>query len=101
MLSSMPIGQADMVSEQLKAFVLALEGDGPLRERVVGAADLDAVVEIGQDAGFAITKAEVENLQQMFEREDLSEEELAAVNGGGFFAIFWALTTVAPAFAMK
>jgi predicted ribosomally synthesized peptide with nif11-like leader len=65
-----------MSEEQLKAFLRAVKGDATLEERFQAAADLDAIVAIAQEAGFAISKAE-----WMTQEQELSDSELEAVTG--------------------
>ena len=68
-----------MSEEQLKAFLEKVKADTSLQERLNGAADADAVVEIAKDAGFAIT---AEDIQSMQSAVALSDEELEGASGG-------------------
>ena len=70
-----------MSEEQLKAFLDALQGDTLLQERLKAAADVDAVVALAKEAGFAISKAEVLKAQAQ-QTTELSDEELEEVAGG-------------------
>ena len=45
-----------------------------------GAADVDAVIDIAKDAGFAITAEEIQSMQSA--TMELSDEELEGVAGG-------------------
>ena len=67
--------------EQLKAFLEAIKGDTALLESLEAATDLDAVVAIAKDAGFAISEAEVLTTQAA-DFIELSDEELEDVAGG-------------------
>ena len=67
-----------MSEEQLKAFLEKVKGDTSLQEKLNGAADADAVVEIAKEAGFSIT---AEDIQSMPVKE-LSDEELEEAAGG-------------------
>ena len=67
-----------MSEEQLKAFLEKVKGDTSLQEKLNGAADADAVVEIAKEAGFSIT---AEDIQSMPVKE-LSDEELETAAGG-------------------
>ena len=69
-----------MSEEQLKAFLEKVKADTSLQEKLNGAADADAVVEIAKEAGFAIT---AEDIQSMPVKE-LSDEELEGAAGGRF-----------------
>jgi predicted ribosomally synthesized peptide with nif11-like leader len=70
-----------MSEEQLAALLAKLKDDAGLREKLQGAADLDAVLVIAKDAGFDISKADWlrYQAQQIIE---LSDEELEGVAGG-------------------
>lgn len=70
-----------MPEEQLSALLAKLQDDAGLREKLQGAADLDAAVAMAQEAGFDVSKADwlKYQAQQTFE---LSDEELEEVNGG-------------------
>ena len=71
-----------MSEEQLSALLAKLKDDAGLREKLKGAADLDAAVAIAKEAGFDVSKADwlKHEAQQTL---DLSDEELEAVSGGG------------------
>ncbi|QNI54188.1 nif11-like leader peptide domain protein [Synechococcus sp. BIOS-E4-1] len=64
-----------MSLEQLKAFLEKVKGDPSLQEKLKAAADSDAVLAIAKDAGFSISADDVQN--------EISEEELEGVAGGG------------------
>ena len=66
-----------MSEEQLNAFLEKVKADTSLQEKLNGATDTDAVVEIAKDAGFFISVDDLENAKTM-----LSEEELGVVAGG-------------------
>ena len=73
-----------MSEEQLKAFLEAVKADAGLQEKLK-AASADAVVEIANAAGFAVSAEELKSAQA-----EVSEEELEGVAGGmpyagGFF----------------
>ena len=69
-----------MSEEQLKAFLEAVQADAGLQEQLKAAADADAVVAIAKAAGFLISAEELQRAQ-----EEVSEEELENVSGGGIF----------------
>jgi len=71
-----------MSEEQLAALLAKLKDDAGLQEKLNGAADLDAFVEMAKDAGFDVNKADwlKHQAQQTLE---LSDEELEDVAGGG------------------
>jgi predicted ribosomally synthesized peptide with nif11-like leader len=66
-----------MSEEQLKAFLEKVKADTSLQEKLNGAADADAVVEIAKEAGFSISADDLKNT-----KVELSEEELEGVAGG-------------------
>ena len=70
-----------MSEEQLSALLGKLNEDAGLREKLQGAADLDAAVALAKEAGFDVSKADWIKYQarQILE---LSDEELNAVAGG-------------------
>jgi len=63
-----------MPEAQVNAFMEAIRADAALQEKVSGAADADAAVEIAQEAGYSISREEIYWL--------LTEETLEAVVGG-------------------
>ena len=70
-----------MSEEQLKAFLEKVKADTSLQEKLNGAADADAVVEIAKDAGFAITAEDIQSMQSA--TVELSDEELEEGVAGG------------------
>ena len=66
-----------MSEEQLKAFLEKVKADTELQEKLNGAADADALVEIAKEAGFSIT---AEDMQPP--TVELSDEELEGAAGG-------------------
>ena len=66
-----------MSQEQLKAFLEKVKGDTSLQETLKGAADLDAVIAIANEAGFTISAEDLKNAEI-----ELSEEEIESVAGG-------------------
>ena len=69
-----------MSEEQLKSFLEKVKADTSLQEKLKGAADSDAVLEIAKEAGFAIN---AEDIQSMQSATKLSDDELEGVAGGG------------------
>lgn len=67
------------MSEQLKAFIDAFKADAGLQEQLKAAGDVNAVVAIAKQAGFAISADEL----QRAEVAKLSDKDLQAVAGGG------------------
>jgi predicted ribosomally synthesized peptide with nif11-like leader len=70
-----------MSAEQLATLLANLNDDAGLREKLKGAADLDAAVAMAQEAGFDVSKADWQRhlAKQTLE---LSDEELENVSGG-------------------
>ena len=66
-----------MSEQQLNAFLEKVKGDTSLQEKLNGAADADAVVEIAKEAGFAITAEDMQSATI-----ELSDEELEEAAGG-------------------
>ena len=71
-----------MSEERLKAFLEAVKADAGLQEKLNAAADADAVVAIAKEVGFMISADELQRAQAV--GEELSDEELEGVAGGGF-----------------
>ena len=69
-----------MSEEQLKAFLEKVKGDTSLQEKLNGAADADAVVEIAKEAGFSISAEDIQSMQSA--TVELSDHELEQVAGG-------------------
>ena len=69
-----------MSEEQLKAFLEKVKADTELQEKLNGAADADALVEIAKEAGFSITAEDIQSMQS--EPVELSDEELEGAAGG-------------------
>ena len=70
-----------MSAEQLTALLAKLNDDAGLREKLKGAADLDAAVAMAQEAGFDVSKADWLN-HHTKQTLELSDEELEGVAGG-------------------
>jgi predicted ribosomally synthesized peptide with nif11-like leader len=71
-----------MSEEQLSALLAKLNEDAGLREKLKGAAGLDAAVAIVQEAGFDVSKEDWLK-HQAKETLELTDEELEGVTGGG------------------
>ena len=70
-----------MSEEQLTALLGKLKDDAGLREKLKGAADLDAAVAMAQEAGFDVSKSDWLRYQAK-QTLELSDEELDRVAGG-------------------
>ena len=69
-----------MPEEQLKTFIKKVKSDTCLQEKLNGAADSGAVVEIAKEAGFSITAEDIQSMQSA--TVELSDEELGNAAGG-------------------
>ena len=69
-----------MSVEQFSALLAQLQADPGLKEKLSGAADLDAALAIAKDAGFDVTPDDLNNDQAS--QGSISAEELAAISGG-------------------
>ena len=74
-----------MSEEQLKALWEAIQADAGLEEKLKGAENLDAAVELAKQAGFDVTKADLLKVQAQ-QTVELSDEELDNVAGGMDFS---------------
>jgi predicted ribosomally synthesized peptide with nif11-like leader len=70
-----------MSEEQLTALLAKLKDDAGLQEKLKVAADLDAAVEMAQEAGFDVSKADWLK-HQAKQTLELSDGELERVAGG-------------------
>ena len=70
-----------MSKEQLTALLAKLQHDAGLRAKLKGAGDLDAVVALGREAGFDVSKADFLKFQAE-QTLQLSDAELEGVGGG-------------------
>ena len=70
-----------MSEEQLSAFLATLKADEGLQAKLKGATDLDSAVEIANEAGFDVTKADWLNYQAQ-QTLELNDKELEDVAGG-------------------
>ena len=75
------IAVSAMSEEQLSALLAKLKEDTGLQEKLKGAADLDAAVEMAQEAGFNVSKADWLKYQAK-QTLELSDEQLEGVAGG-------------------
>ena len=75
-----------MSEEQLTALLAKLKDDAGLQEKLKAAADLDAAVEMAQEAGFDVSKADWLK-HQAKQTLELSDEELEGVTGGSIEAV--------------
>ena len=69
-----------MSEEQLKAFIAKVQADTSLQEQLKAAADVDSVLAIAKEAGFAITAEDIQSMQSA--PVELSDEELEDAAGG-------------------
>jgi predicted ribosomally synthesized peptide with nif11-like leader len=76
-----------MSEGQFKAFLEAVKADAGLQEKLKGAADANAVMEIAKAAGFVVSADELKKSQA-----EISEEELEGVAGGSSLHRFTCLT---------
>jgi predicted ribosomally synthesized peptide with nif11-like leader len=72
---------AVMSDDQLAALLIKLKEDTELQEKLKSAANLDAAVEIANEAGFDVIKEDWLR-HQANQTLELSDEELEAVAGG-------------------
>jgi len=77
-----------MSEEQLSALLAKLKDDAGLQEKLKGAADLDAVVALLEEAGFDVSKADLLR-DQAKQTLELSDEELEGISGGTDFTMLF------------
>ena len=71
-----------MSEDQLSALLAKLKEDAVLREKLQGAGDLDAAVALAKEAGFDVSKADLNARFQAKQTLELNDEELEGVVGG-------------------
>ena len=69
-----------MAEEQLKAFLEKVKADTSLQEKLKAAASPEAAIDIGKEAGFAITAEDIQSMQSV----EISDEQLEGAAAGGF-----------------
>ena len=69
-----------MTLDQLKAFLEKVKSDTSLQEKLIAAADAEAVAAIAKEAGFSLSAEELNKASE------LSEEDLEGISGGYFYA---------------
>ena len=79
-----------MSEEQLSALLAKLKDDAGLREKLKGAADLDAAVAMAKEAGFDVSKADWLR-HQAKQTLELSDEELERVAGGDCYETYYSI----------
>jgi len=75
-----------MSDQQLTALLAKLKDDAGLREKLQGAANLDAFIALVKDAGFDVSKAEWLKAQAR-QTLELSDEELDGVANGAHWGL--------------
>jgi predicted ribosomally synthesized peptide with nif11-like leader len=70
-----------MSEEQLSALIAKLKEDTGLREKLQGAADLDAAISLAKDAGFDVSKEDWLSRKDA-QSVELTDDELEMATGG-------------------
>ena len=78
-----------MSENQLSALLAKLNDDAGLREKLRGAADLDAALALAQEVGFDVSKEDWLT-HQAKQTSELTDEELEGVAGARSDTAFWA-----------
>ncbi len=84
-LSLKNLSPSQMSEEQLKFFLEKAKTDASIEEKLKTAANVDAVIAIAKEAGFAITAEDIQSIQSTAE---LSEDEIEAISGGASPTIY-------------
>jgi predicted ribosomally synthesized peptide with nif11-like leader len=69
-----------MSESTISALLAAIKEDDSLKDKLKGAADLEAAAAIAQEAGFDVSKEDW--LKYQAKQSELSDEELESVAGG-------------------
>lgn len=72
-----------MSREAAQAFVERLNDDEAFRETMIAADDNDTRLRTAQEAGFDITADDLDELRREHSVDELSEEDLQRIAGGG------------------
>jgi len=72
-----------MSQEAVQAFVERVNDDETFRDSLIAAADNDVRLQMAQAAGFDITAEDLAELRRQAGVEELSEEDLQRIAGGG------------------
>ena len=72
-----------MSQEATQAFVDRINEDETFRDQLVAAGDNEARVSLAQDAGFDVTAEDLAELRRQNNVEELSEDDLQKIAGGG------------------
>ena len=70
-----------MSEEQISALLAKLKDDAGLLDKLKGAADLDGALELVNEAGFDVSKADLLRYQAN-QTLELSDKELEGISGG-------------------
>ena len=81
-LSLKNLSPSQMSEEQLKFFLEKAKTDASIEEKLKTAADVDAVIAIAKEAGFAIAAEDIQSTAE------LSEDEIEAISGGASPTIY-------------
>ena len=84
-LSLKNLSPSQMSEEQLKFFLEKAKTDASIEEKLKTAANVDAVIAIAKEAGFAIAAEDIQSIQSTAE---LSEDEIEAISGGASPTIY-------------
>ncbi|KZR88127.1 Nitrogen fixation protein of unknown function [Synechococcus sp. MIT S9509] len=71
-----------MSEEQLKSFIMKVQGDENLQAKLKAAANPDAVVYMAKEAGFSISADDLKNAQSI-----ISDQELESAAGGDLHSV--------------
>ena len=72
-----------MSAENVKAFIEKLNSDETFRSQIATAGSQEARLQMAKEAGFELSTEELSSIIDQFVDEELSEDELDAVAGGG------------------
>ena len=77
-----------MSNQSVYSFFSQVEQDSTLKQQVQAATDEDDLLRIAQESGYNFTAEDVKNFVEKNESDELNEEELEAVAGGGLKQIW-------------
>jgi predicted ribosomally synthesized peptide with nif11-like leader len=77
-----------MSNQNVLDFFTQVENDSTLKQKVQAASQKDDVLKLAQESGYSFTAEDFKAFVEKSQSNELNEEELEAIAGGGFGAIW-------------
>ena len=72
-----------MSQDGVQAFLDRVDKDESFRDQLLAADGKDARIQLARDSGFDVTEEDFDEIRRQHETEELSEEDLQKIAGGG------------------